>query len=105
VVFTVPDLKAAVGYYSAFGLDVRHTPHQVDLHTHGHSQCWASILPGGTKKVLQYLVFAAFEEDMAEIRKRVESLPYSHGTPHPLGSLFRSLLQPNVLRKKNYRRS
>jgi len=35
---------------------------------------------------LQYLVFAAFEEDMAEIRKRVESLPYSHGTPHPLGS-------------------
>jgi catechol 2,3-dioxygenase-like lactoylglutathione lyase family enzyme len=86
VVFTVPDLKAAVDYYSAFGLDVRHSAQQVDLHTHGHTQCWASILPGGSKKVLQYLVFAAFEEDMAEIRKRVESLPYSHGTPHPLGS-------------------
>ena len=86
VVFTVPELKAAVDYYSAFGLDVRHTAHQVDLHTHGHSHCWATILQGGPRKVMQYLVFAAFEEDMADIQKRVDALPYSHGTPHPLGS-------------------
>lgn len=86
VVFTVPDLKVAVDYYSAFGLDVNATNRHVDLSTHGHDQCWARIYQSEGKKKLQYLVFAAYPEDMEAISQRIQNSGYPHGQPHPLGS-------------------
>ncbi|MEY4341745.1 MAG: hypothetical protein RL541_1249 [Pseudomonadota bacterium] len=86
VVFSVPDLKEAVDYYSTFGLDVRASQGHVDLLTHGHDQCWARIYLSEGKKKLQYLVFAAYPEDMAAISERIQRSGYPHGKPHPLGS-------------------
>ncbi len=86
VVFTVPDLQKAVDYFLVFGLDVKQRKTQVDLHTLNHTHCWASIHQGGDKKKLQYMVFAAYPEDMKAIVERIAKSSYSHGTPHPLGS-------------------
>jgi hypothetical protein len=86
VVFSVPDLLEATNYYSAFGLDVRNNGIQVDLHTDNHPHCWASIFPSGEKKKLEFLVFAAYPEDMQLIGERIANSPYVNGIPHPLGS-------------------
>lgn len=86
VVFSVPDLLEATNYYSAFGLDVRNHGTQVDLHTDNHPHCWASIFPSGNKKKLEFLVFAAYPEDMQLIGERIANSPYVNGIPHPLGS-------------------
>ena len=86
VVFTAPDLDEATNYYSAFGLDVRSHGNQVDLHTDNHAHCWASIFPSSNKKKLEFLVFAAYPEDMQSIGERIAESPYINGIPHPLGS-------------------
>ncbi|MBU6224778.1 MAG: VOC family protein [Burkholderiales bacterium] len=86
VVFTVPDLKEAENYYATFGLEVKKRSNAVDLYTFGHNHCWATILPSAEKKKLQYMVFAAYAEDMALIGERIKQSGYPHGQPHPLGS-------------------
>jgi len=51
-VFSVPDLEQARHFYTAFGLDVRDDGHALALHTHGHPQRWARVLPGERKRLL-----------------------------------------------------
>ena len=84
-VFTVPDLDEAVRFYTAFGLDVRRTADQLDLHTFGHPQCWGSIYQAAGPKKLQYLRFGCFAEDFAHIQARLTAAGVAPAAPHPLG--------------------
>jgi catechol 2,3-dioxygenase-like lactoylglutathione lyase family enzyme len=70
-VFSVPDLKVAADFYSAFGLDVREIDGRVDLHTRGHPHRWASIYQRPGPKQLQYLAFGAYADDFDAMAKRL----------------------------------
>lgn len=67
----VPDLRVAEDFYKAFGLDVREEGNTLGLYTFGSNQRWASIGEGAAKK-LNFLSFAAFEEDFEPMRRRLE---------------------------------
>ena len=82
-VFTVPDLQEALRFYSAFGLDVRQHGLRLDLYTHGHPHCWASIHKANGVKQLQYIRYGIFAEDLPVFRSRVQSLGLGI-EPHPL---------------------
>lgn len=68
----VPDLKIAEDFYRAFGLDVREEGEGLGLYTFGSAQRWASIGEGARKK-LNFLSFAAFEEDFEPMKRRIEA--------------------------------
>ena len=95
-VYSVPDLAEAERFYAAFGLDVRRVAGvdvagaavgaqagRLDLHTHGHPHCWASIYQGGGAKALQYLSLGVDAADMAAWRDRIGSAGLGCA-PHPL---------------------
>lgn len=67
----VPDLTVAESFYQSFGLDVREEGNGLGLYTHGSNHRWASIGEGKRKK-LNYLSFAAFEEDFEALKQRIE---------------------------------
>jgi hypothetical protein len=62
-VFSVPDLGAAVKFYTDFGLDVRRMGGRVDLRTFGNAHRWGEVLQGQGPKRLEYLSFGAYPED------------------------------------------
>src|SRR5882672_729258 len=70
-VFSVPDLKAAVDFYGAFGLDVRETEGRADLYALGHPQRWASIYQRPGPKQLEYVSFGIYGEDLDALTKRL----------------------------------
>ena len=67
----VPDLRVAEDFYKTFGLDVREEGEGLGLYTYGSKQRWGNIGEGPRKK-LNFLSFAAFEEDFEPMRRRVE---------------------------------
>jgi len=71
--FSVPDLEQACGFYGCFGLDLKQSGDRLDLHTHGHSHRWGSVVEGPRKK-LQFISFGAFEDDLPRFRERLETL-------------------------------
>ncbi len=68
----VPDLRVAEDFYKSFGLDVREEGNTLGLYTFGAAQRWASIGEGPRKK-LNFLSFAAYEEDFEPMRRRLEA--------------------------------
>src|SRR5271169_6728246 len=84
-VFSVPDLEVAQRFYAEFGLDARRDGERVDLYTHGHAHCWASIHPAPGPKKLQYLRFGVYADDLAPLLQRFERLGLASRPPHRLG--------------------
>lgn len=84
-VFSVPDLSLALKFYTDFGLDVRQVDKRLDLYTYGHAHCWASVFEAGERKLLQYVRFGVFADDMAAFEQRVKDLGIGCD-PHPMGS-------------------
>lgn len=66
----VPDLREAVDFYRAFGLDAREEGDGISLYTEGHPHRWARFTEG-TEKKLRCLSFGAWEDDMARFRLRL----------------------------------
>lgn len=83
-VFTVPDLDAAVRFYTAFGLDVRRTAGRVDLYTFGHPHRWGSLHAAPGRKKLQYLRFGVYADDFEPLRKRCAAAGIAEIPAHPL---------------------
>ncbi len=83
-VFSVPDLKAAVDFYEAFGLDVREAEGRVDLYAVGHPQRWASIYQQAGPKQLQYVSFGIYAEDADALSKRLAQKGVAAIAPHAL---------------------
>ena len=81
--FTVPDLDEAERFYWAFGLSPRRIGDRLDLYTHGHPHCWASIHQNGAQKKLQYVSYAVYEDDFDAFRSRIDRLGLQC-EPHPL---------------------
>ena len=68
---SVPDLKVAQDFYTAFGLDVREEDNALGLYTTGHAHRWGRVSEGPAKK-LSYLSFGAFEDDIERLRRRLQ---------------------------------
>lgn len=83
--FSVPSLKPARQFYSAFGLDVRAAENHIDLHTFGHSHCWGSVHESGQAKKLEYVSFGIHAQDEMMFRDRVSRLGLACA-PHPLAT-------------------
>jgi catechol 2,3-dioxygenase-like lactoylglutathione lyase family enzyme len=81
-VFSVPDVAEAARFYGAFGLAARSEGDRLDLYTDGHPHCWARVYGNGQPKRLQYLSFAAYEEDFDALAKRFRA--HGPAEPHPL---------------------
>ena len=82
-VYTVPDLRQAQRFYTAFGLDVRATQGQLDLHTFGHPHCWASIHETRGPKKLAYVSYGVHAGDLDAFKARISKLGIGC-EPHPL---------------------
>ena len=80
--FSVPDLAQARKFYSNFGLDVREEQGGLNIHTHGHPHRWGSVVEGPKKK-LQFISFAAFEDDLPRFRERLDHLRIARIDPPP----------------------
>ena len=80
--FSVPDVEQARTFYSNFGLDVRADRNALHIHTHGHSHRWGSVVEGPKKK-LQFISFAAFEDDLPRFRERLDALRIERIDPPP----------------------
>jgi catechol 2,3-dioxygenase-like lactoylglutathione lyase family enzyme len=68
---SVPDLKIAQQFYTAFGLDVREEGNGLGLYTAGHGHRWGVVGEGPAKK-LSYISFGAFEDDIDRMRRRLQ---------------------------------
>jgi catechol 2,3-dioxygenase-like lactoylglutathione lyase family enzyme len=84
-VFSVPDLREAMAFYQAFGLDVRDTEGRLDLYTFGHPHRWGSIYQRDGPKRFEYLSFGAYAEDFDALVQRLGRLGIATTKPHPLG--------------------
>jgi catechol 2,3-dioxygenase len=80
--FSVPDAEVARKFYSNFGLDVREEGNALNIYTHGHPHRWGSVVEG-PKKQLQYVSFAAFEDDLPRFRERLDALRVERIDPPP----------------------
>ncbi|MFW7341567.1 VOC family protein [Pollutimonas sp. H1-120] len=68
---TVPDLKAAVRFYTAFGLDVSDEGGKLIIKAaDGHA--WG-VVEQGQRKALKYLSFNCFEADLPLFRKQLKT--------------------------------
>lgn len=83
-VFSVPDLKVAREYFTAFGLDVREVGGRLDLYTFGHPHRWGSIYESGKPKKLEYLSLGVYQEDYEPLRRHLGRLGVRSTDPHPL---------------------
>ncbi|RZT08843.1 catechol 2,3-dioxygenase [Duganella sp. CF402] len=70
--FCVPDLEAAVHFYSSFGLDVRREAGGLGLYTDGHAQRWGRVLEGGRKQLL-WLALGVYQQDLAALLARCDA--------------------------------
>jgi catechol 2,3-dioxygenase-like lactoylglutathione lyase family enzyme len=69
----VPDLTQAQAFYTAFGLVPQSSGNSLDLHTSGSRHRWGRLVEG-PRKVLQYVSFGAYAQDLprfaAHLKKR-----------------------------------
>ena len=72
-VLEVPDLELGRQFYANFGLGVREVRSSLHLCAGEDSHCWG-ILTEGSKKRLHSITFGAFEEDLAEFKKRLDQM-------------------------------
>jgi catechol 2,3-dioxygenase-like lactoylglutathione lyase family enzyme len=88
IVFTVPEIDAAEKFYTAFGFHVkRHDQNgpQVDIYTEGHPHCWMSVIANNKPKLLQYITFGIFAEDVAAFEQRIKAMGIGR-SPHPMAT-------------------
>lgn len=85
IVFTVPDIEAAVKFYTAFGMDVQREGQGIELFTKGHAHCWMRVIENKQPKALQFLTFGIYAEDEASFRKKIDQLGIVC-EPHPLAT-------------------
>ncbi|MEP6702685.1 MAG: VOC family protein [Betaproteobacteria bacterium] len=83
-VFSVPELSAAVKFYTDFGLDVRRMGGRADLRTFGNAHRWGEIFQGQGPKRLEYVSFGAYPEDYDQIITRLRGLGVELTSPHAL---------------------
>ena len=83
-VMSVPDLGAAVKFYSDFGLDVRRMGGRADVRTFGNAHRWAEIFQGNGPKRLEYISFGAYPEDYDPIVARLKAQGVELTSPHRL---------------------
>ena len=83
-VFSVPELKAAHDYFTAFGLDVRSLANRLDLYTFGHPHRWGSVYQSGQPKKLEYLALGVYQDDYDPLRRHLEKIGIRLAEPHPL---------------------
>lgn len=69
---TVPSLKDAQAFYSAFGLDVSEEPGCIALRTDGNPHVWGRLREGKAKKFEQ-LTLHCFEDDLAALTGHIEA--------------------------------
>jgi catechol 2,3-dioxygenase-like lactoylglutathione lyase family enzyme len=85
IVFTVPEIEAAVKFYTAFGFDVKRSGDQIDVYTVGHSHCWMNVVANNKPKVLQFITFGIFAEDVAAFEERIKSMGIGRAA-HPMAT-------------------
>ena len=107
-VFSVPDLSAAVKFYTDFGLDVRRMGGRADLRTYGNAHRWGEIFQGHGPKRLEYISFGAYPQDYDQIIARLRKQGVELTSPHrfadkpgtwffdPDGTLVELLVSPKV---------
>src|ERR1700676_2825996 len=85
--FSGPDLLVAKKFYLAFGLDVCIDEAQVLLYAHGNTHLWG-IITEAPKKVVRYISFGAFADDLPGFKSRLEKQgirlldpPFEAGNP------------------------
>ena len=83
-VLSVPELKTAKDYFTAFGLDVREVGNRLDLYTFGHPHRWGSIYQSGRPKKLEYLALGVYREDYDPLRQHLDKIGVRPAEPHPL---------------------
>lgn len=69
---TVPSLKDAQAFYSAFGLDVREESGGLALRTHGNPHVWGRLREGPKKK-FERLTLHCFEDDLPALKRHIEA--------------------------------
>ncbi len=69
---TVPDLAEAAAFYERFGLDVRPAGDAFDLYTVAGTHRWGRYR-AGPAKMLDYLSFGIFADDMPVFRERLRA--------------------------------
>jgi catechol-2,3-dioxygenase len=85
IVFTVPEIEDAKKFYSAFGFDVRVNGNQADIYTVGHPHCWLSVVANKQPKVLQFITFGIFAEDVAAFEHRISAMGIGRAA-HPMAT-------------------
>ena len=107
-VFSVPDLGAAVRFYTDFGLDVRRMGGRADLRTFGNAHRWGELFQGNGPKRLEYISFGAYPQDYDQIISRLRSQGVELTSPHrladkpgtwfidPDGTLVELIVSPKV---------
>ena len=65
----VPEMNLAETFYGEFGLDLESRGNRIDVHTHGHSHRWGTIIEGPRKR-LSHLSFGVFEDDFPRFKGR-----------------------------------
>jgi catechol 2,3-dioxygenase-like lactoylglutathione lyase family enzyme len=83
-VFSVPNLGAAVKFYTDFGLDVRRMGGRADLRTFGNAHRWGEVFQGHGPKRLEYISFGAYPQDYDQIIARLKAQGVELTSPHRL---------------------
>ena len=68
----VPDMNAAEKFYKCFVLDLNPSGNLLNLTCAESTHQWVRLIEGPAKK-LQYLSFAAYEEDIAGLKNKIEA--------------------------------
>lgn len=92
--FTVPDIREAERFYTAFGLNARRSGKRLELYTHdrashtdGLAHRWGLIEEtSGKVKQLQFISFGCFKEDLEKIRRQAAENGCEQCEPHSMGS-------------------
>jgi catechol 2,3-dioxygenase-like lactoylglutathione lyase family enzyme len=81
----VPDLDEAATFYQHFGLDMKPAGNELEMYTTGNPHRWARY-HAGPSKVLDYLSFGVYEDDLPEFRKRLaeRNVAIAAAPPHAL---------------------
>jgi catechol 2,3-dioxygenase-like lactoylglutathione lyase family enzyme len=85
IVFSIPDIEAAVKFYDAFGFELKREGQRLDIYTAGHSHCWMSVIGNNKPKVLQFISFGIFAEDLSAFEQRIQAMGVGRA-PHPLAT-------------------
>ena len=83
-VFSVPEIGAAVKFYTDFGLDVRRMGGRADLRTFGNAHRWGEVFQGHGPKRLEYISFGAYPQDYDQIIARLKAQGVELTSPHRL---------------------